>query len=265
MNLSDLLTNWVPSAEVGQGLIFLTLLYFLAVGPLRPQVAPDEPYPIRYVRWYVASLLLLYLAVGSPLDLIGERYLFSLHMIQHILLMYLYPFLLLKALPPWLIRPFLEFKGVRWALRTLTQPVAALGLFTFVFTAFHVPALYELTLRDRSFHFFEHALLIGTGLLFWWPLISPLPEYPRIHPGQQMLYAVAMMISQTPVFFYLTFMTTPHYPTYARAIRIVKLSPVEDQQLGGIEMKVAAMILSFILFAHGFWTWYRREAGSKWR
>lgn len=266
MKLTDFLTNWIPSAEVGQGLVFLTLLYFLAIGPLRPQVAPEEPYPKGHVKWFLASLFVLYLAVGSPLDALGERYLFSLHMVQHNILMFTYPALLLRGLPPWLLRPFLEFAPVRWVLRTFTNPVLALTLFTFNFTAWHVPALYELTLRDRTAHFFEHATLIGTALLFWWPILSPLPEYPRMHPGKQMLYAVAMMIVQTPVFFYLTFMQDQaHYPTYIHAIRLTKLTPFEDQQLGGILMKLATMIVAFTLFGSGFWTWYRREVGSKWK
>lgn len=265
MKLTDLLTDWTPSAEVGQGLVFLTLLYFLAVGPLRPQVAPNEPYPTRHVKWFLASLAVLYLAVGSPLDTLSERYLFSLHMVQHNLLMFTYPALLLRGLPDWLLRPFMEFAPVRWLLRTFTNPVLALGLFTFIFTAWHVPALYELTLRDRSIHFFEHASIIGSALLFWWPILSPLPEVPRMHPGQQMLYAVAMMIVQTPVFFYLTFLQEPHYPTYINAIRIVSLTPFEDQQLGGILMKINTMIVAFWLFGAAFWTWYRSEAGSRWK
>lgn len=265
MKLTDFLTDWTPSAEVAQGMVFMTVLYFLAIGPMRSQVAPDEPYPRTCVKWFLASLVVLYLAVGSPLDVLAERYLFSLHMIQHNLLMFTYPVFLLRGMPPWLLRPFLEFATVRWALRTFSNPVLAVGLFTFVFTAWHVPPLYELTLRDRTIHFFEHATIIGSALLFWWPLMSPLPEFPRLHPGKQMLYAVAMMIAQTPVFYFLTFVRQAHYPTYVNAIRIVKLTPFEDQQLGGIFMKLTAMIVAFSLFFSGFWAWYRKEAGSKWK
>jgi putative membrane protein len=265
MSLSDLLSDWTPSPEVGQGLVFLAVLYFLAVGPLRNQVAPGEPFPSRQVGWFVASLAVLYLAVGSPLDAIAERYLFSLHMVQHNLLMWTFPPLFMRGLPPWLLRPFLEFAPVRWAMRTFTRPVVALALFTLVFLVWHIPALYELTLRDRSVHFLEHALIIGTSLLFWWPILSPLPEIPRIHYGQQMLYAVASMIAQTPVFFYLTFVGSVHYPTYANAIRIVNLTPLEDQQLGGILMKVVGGLVAFSIFAQAFWAWYRKEAGPRWK
>jgi putative membrane protein len=145
----------------------------------------------------------------------------------------------------------------------LTRPVVALTAFNLVFIAWHIPGLYEWALRDRLMHNLEHVTFLLTALLVWWPILSPLPTLPRLAWGSQMIYLFALSISQIPVFAYITFTREVLYPTYERADRIVPLTPLEDQQLGGIIMKVASMIVLFAMLAVAFWRGHQAENGPR--
>jgi putative membrane protein len=142
----------------------------------------------------------------------------------------------------------------------VTHPVLTCTAFTVVFAVWHIPGLYEWALRDRTMHDLEHLSMLGIGCLMWWPLYSPMPRFPRVAPGMQMLYLLALTIGQIPVFAYLTFAQDILYPTYGAAPRIIALSPLEDQQLGGIIMKLASMIALFAALTVAFWRWYQHES-----
>ena len=132
-------------------------------------------------------------------------------------------------------------------------------LFNLNFAVWHIPSLYEWGLRDRSVHILEHGLFIGTAVLMWWPLLSRLPEHPRLQPGLQVLYVLGLALGQIPVFAYLTFAAEVLYPTYETAACLVSLSPLEDQQLGGIIMKAVSMVVLLAMLALAFWRWYQTE------
>jgi len=204
--------------------------YAVGTGPLREKIAPEASYPWKYAVLFLASLLLTYLTVASPLDQIGEDFLFSLHMVQHMLLVYAIPPLIIWSLPGWLLD-----RGVfRWTVvvkiaHFLTHPVTAGLLFTGVYTVWHVPALYEAALQNKVIHIFEHWTMFITAILMWWPILSPSEKVPRISYGARMLYVSILMVGQFPVFGYLTFSGEVFYPTYEYAPRIFDISPLDDQ------------------------------------
>lgn len=200
-----------------------------------------------------------YFTVASPLDAIGEAYLFSAHMVQHMILIYVVPVLFLLGLPAWLLRPVMTVGAVSFICRWLTHPIIACLLFNLNFAVWHIPALYEWGLQNRAVHILEHGMFMSTAVLMWWSLSSRLPEHPRLPPGLQVLYILTLALGQIPVFAYITFAGEVLYPTYATAVRLVPLSPLEDQQLGGIIMKTVSMAVRFAMLALAFRRWYQTE------
>ena len=234
-------------------------IYGLGAGPWRYRFTRRAGYPRLQVCCFMLGLFTLYLAIASPLDALGEHYLFSAHMLQHVILIYPASMLLLMGLPTWMVRPLATRFGMANIIRFLTRPIVALTACNLVFIAWHIPGLYEWALRDRLVHNLEHVTFLLTALLLWWPVLSPIPTLPRLAWGRQVVYLLALSISQLPVFAYITFAREVLYPTYDTAARIVPLTPLEDQQLGGIIMKVANMVVLFTMLAVVFWRGYQAE------
>jgi len=252
--------HWHTEPGLLVGLILALVLYGWSVRLWRHRDLPAEQRTTRgQAACFVFALLVLYSVVASPLDAIGEVYLFSVHMVQHMILIYVVPVLLLLGLPAWRLRAVMTLGGGKFICRWLTHPVIACLLFNLNFAVWHIPALYEWGLRDRTVHILEHGMFMGTAVLMWWPLLSRLPEHPRLPPGLQVLYILALALGQIPVFAYLTFAGEVLYPTYETAVRLVPLSPLEDQQLGGIIMKTVSMAVLFGMLGVAFWRWYQTE------
>lgn len=252
--------HWHPDPGVVDGVFVLTLLYFLALGPLKPYLTKE---PEEVPRWRIASFLsaqlLLFWAIASPLDQLSEQYLFSAHMLQHVILIYPIPLLWLWGAPRYLLRLPFEMEALRPVVSQLVRPQLAFVIFNLSFYFWHLPAMYEWALRDSKIHFLEHAAFIGGALLIWWPLVHPLKELPRLHPGGQLLYLLAGSIAQIPLFGILVFTSTPIYPTYRNAPRVYDLDPMGDQQLGAIIMKITAMIVMFTALVVIILRWYHIE------
>ncbi len=256
--------HWHNEPYLVGGLIFLGWLYALLCGPLRQRLAPGQSFPRTHAFRFYLSLFLFYLAVGSPLDQIGERFLLSAHMVQHQLLTYPAAVLFLLGLPDWLIRPVTHRSGLRSLLTFLTKPVVCGLIYTLTISLWHVPALYDWALQDKFVHVVEHVTFFIASLFYWWPLISPSRDYPPITNGGQMLYLIALTIAMTPLFAFIAFSTDVLYPTYEYAPRIIAdFSPAEDQLLGAVIMKTGGMAVSFIAFAVAFFRWYRGSEQRK--
>lgn len=234
-------------------------LYALGIGPLRSQIDPGATLPRGEIALFYSGLIITYLAVGSPLDQIGEQFLFSVHMVQHILLIYVSPVLFILGTPQWLIDWVLKPKCVRKTMRTLTYPVSGGILFLFIFTLWHVPALYEAALQDKRIHVLEHWTVFLPSILMLWPYLTTSKRIPRSRYGIQMLGIFLLMVGQLPVFAFLTFAGEPLYPTYLWAPRIIDLDPLSDQVLGGIIMKVTNMIFSLTILGISFYSWARSQ------
>ena len=253
-------THWHNEPYLVGGLVFLGWLWAVLAGPWRARLAPGEPFPRGHaIRFYLA-LLVFYLAVGSPLDQIGERFLFSAHMLQHQLLVYPAAILFLLGLPHWMVDPLLSRPALSRLLRLLTHPVICGVIYTLVVSGWHAPWLYDWALRDKVVHVIEHVTFFLAALLYWWPLLSPSRVFPRRSYGVQMLYLVGVLIGMTPVFAYITFSHGILYPTYEYAPRLVAdFSPADDQLLAGTSMKLIGMIVSLIAFGVAFYRWYEEK------
>jgi putative membrane protein len=251
-------THWHNEPHLVGGLILLGWLYALLTGPLRTGIAPGEPFPRAHAIKFYLGLVVFYLAVGSPLDQIGERYLLSGHMIQHQLIMYVAAVLFMLGLPAWLLAPVTARRSLRPVLKFLTHPIICVLIYTLVYSVWHVPALYDWALQDRWVHITEHVMFFGASLFYWWPVLSPSRELPRLPYGAQMLYLVAVVIAMTPVFAFIAFSSDILYPTYEYAPRLFPgFDPAQDQLMGAVIMKAGGMIVTFIVFIVAFYRWYQ--------
>ena len=245
-------------------LLLITLLavgwlYSLSVGPFRKQIEPEAILPIGKIILFYSGLIITYLAVGSPLDQIGEQFLFSAHMVQHILLIYVSPVFFILGTPGWLIDWLLKPVWLHKPMRILTYPVTGGLLFLFIFTIWHMPALYEAALHDKRIHILEHWTIFLPSILMLWPYLTTSEHIPRSRYGIQMIAIFLLMVGQLPVFAFLSFASEALYPTYVWAPRIVNLDPLSDQILGGIIMKVSNMIFSLTILGISFYSWARSE------
>ena len=252
--------HWHNEPWLIGGLVVLGWLWAVLAGPLRARLAPDTAFPRGHAVRFYLSLLVFYLAVGSPLDQIGERFLFSAHMLQHQLLVYPAAILFLLGLPHWMVDPVLGQPAVRSLLRLLTHPLACTLIYSLVIGLWHVPAFYDLALRDKVVHVAEHVMFFGAALFYWWPLLSPSRVLPPRGYGVQMLYMLGVVIAMTPVFAYITFSQDILYPTYEFAPRLIAaFTPAEDQLLAGAMMKLVGVFASLIAFGVSFYRWYEEK------
>ena len=252
--------HWHNEPWLIGGLVLIGWLWAVLAGPARSRFAPATPYPRGHAIRFYLSLLVFYLAVGSPLDQIGERFLFAAHMAQHQLLIYPAAILFLLGLPHWMVDPVLGRAALKVPLRFLVHPIICAVIYALVVGVWHVPSLYDLALRNKIVHVAEHLMFFGAALLYWWPLLSPSRFLPRSGHGVQMLYVLGVLIAMTPVFAYITFSQDILYPTYEFAPRLFpNFSPADDQLLAGVMMKLVGMFVALGAFGVSFYGWYQEK------
>lgn len=249
--------NWEPSLLIG--LALQAGAYLLCVGPLRRMFPGSAPVPLSQIQTFLLGTLTLFIALVSPLDILGDDYLLSAHMIQHLLLALIAPPLLLLGTPRWLLRPAVTFPLGRSVGRALTHPVVVFLSFNIVFAIWHVPRYYDAALQDTTVHIIEHILFFATATLTWWPIFSPLDELPRLPEGGQVLYLFFQSLPAAILGAIITFAGDPLYPTYASAPRVWGMSVMADQQLGGLLMWVAGGLVFFIVLTIIFFRWFRDD------
>ena len=183
-NVPDLATpvwlQWNFDSILVFGIALFTAAYFYALGPLRRRYGWAEAVDRGQVAWFVAGTVVIFIALCSPLDTLGDDYLFSAHMIQHMLLAIVAPPLWLLGTPDWMLAPLFRRASVLRVAKWLTNPIVAFGLFNANLWLWHVPALYDATLTNEQIHIFEHLTYIVFGVLLWWPILSPVRALPRI-------------------------------------------------------------------------------------
>ena len=254
--------HWHNEPHLVGGLLLLGWLYALLTGPLRSRFAgpegPTPPYPRAQAWKFYSSLAVFYLAVGSPLDQAGERFLLSAHMVQHQLIIYPAAVLFLLGLPGWLVRPVTGRRALRPLLGVLANPLVCGGVYTITLAVWHMPVLYGLALENRPVHIAEHVMFFGAALFYWWPLLSPSTELPPRPPAVQMLYLLGVIIAMTPLFAWLAFSADVLYPMYEFAPRLIAgFTPQDDQFLAAAIMKLGGMLVAFAVFAAAFMRWGR--------
>jgi len=228
-------------------------------GPLRRFFPGSARTPFLKIASFTAGLLLMLGALQGPLHELSDYFLFSAHMVQHLAVMLVMPPLLLYGTPDWMIRPLLGIPGFRTAARWLTLPLVAFLLNNGIFGAWHFPGPYDLMMRNHDVHIMMHMMIMTSGMIMWWPVMSPLPELPRIAPPLQMIYLFILGVPMMVVAALITFSRTALYPWYAEAPRIFPLTVLDDQRLGGVIMWVPGALVLWVAISLVYFRWTRPE------
>ena len=241
--------RWNLHPSVVAGLVLLGGLYVFLGGLTSAR---------RQVASFFAALVVLFFALNGPLHNLSDNYLFSAHMAQHLLLTLVFPPLLLYGTPAHLVRLLLRHRWVMAVARVVTRPLAAASIFTAPIVIWHVPALYEAALRHHNVHILQHLVFLTTAVIMWWPVLSPVPELPRAQHLVQMLYLFLLGIPMSVTGALITLSDSVLYPFYATAPRVGGLSPLDDQQIGGLLMWVLGglmlwIVMTVIWFRWSFW------------
>jgi cytochrome c oxidase assembly factor CtaG len=254
MEVSDaILSSWSVQTEPALFLGLATFLY--AKGWMRLRRLAPRRFGWTELTFFLVGIALLFSALFSPLDTFSGL-LLSVHMIQHLLLMMIIPPLLLlglpflpilSALPRSLVRstiaPIIKSDWGRAIGRLATHPLFCWAAYILVTIGWHLPSLYELALKSSVWHRVEHLCFLGTGLLFWWPIVQPWPSRP-VWPRWAMIpYLLLADIQNTGLSAFLAFYDHVLYPIYAQVPRLGGLGALADQNLAGAIMWVPGSII----------------------
>ena len=257
--VGSLWTHWHAHPDALLGLALIEGAYLLGVGPLRERYRLADRVDSRQVATFTAGVMVIFVALLSPIHELSNSYLFSAHMVQHVLLTLVAPPLLVLGTPDWLIRPLLRPNWAFRLVRLSTRPVLAFALFSVVFSLWHIPALYNSSVTNHGVHVVEHLLFIAVAMLMWWPITSNMPELPRLSYPLRIAYLFLLSIAQIIVFAPVTFAKEPIYQFYVSAPRLWGISPVVDQQIGAIIMKIGGGMLFLTLIVIFFFRWFSQE------
>jgi putative membrane protein len=247
--------------EVWVLVAFLTGSYIYMVRVIGPKaVEPGTPAVSRFnIASFVAAMLMLWAASDWPIHDVGEEYLYSVHMLQHMMLSYFLPPLVLMATPQWLLRVLIGDGRLYRVVAFMCRPVTAAIVFNVVIVVTHIPGIVTASVDNGPLHYSLHFAVVLASLLMWMPVVGPLPEF-QIGPLAKCIYLFVQSLVPTIPAAWLTFAEGAVYETYDQPVRVWGLSVQHDQQLAGAIMKTGGGIflwtiiifLFFKRFAAGY-------------
>lgn len=237
-------SHWEPIPSVAIGLVTITGAYLWM-----------KKFKFDFKSYvFLFGIILLWLGLMSPLDELGDQYLFSAHMLQHMILEFIGPVLLVAALDEEMVRRWLKNPVFRWAENAFGHPVFAVTVATIVMLVWHVPPIYDITLQNETIHIIEHITYMVSGVLLWWPVFKPIPEG-RLHPMSATTYLTVAAFLASILGMVYTIAEFPFYSAYAHPYDQYNLLPLlrdewgishlEDQKLGGAIMWVICTLTFF--------------------
>lgn len=261
----------------------VVILYYYLIGPWRERHAPGEQ---RASVWrqtlFVSAAVLFYLVQGGPLSLLGHL-MFTFHMVNMSISYLIVPPMILLSVPGYVWKKI--FSAAWWKYgRLLTNPIAALLMFNVLFSVYHVPVVHDFVMTHYAIHRIYYMVLLIAAMLMWWQIACPVPEWNRLSDLKKMAYVFANGVLLTPACALIIFASTPMYATYndpnvwvqamgycvsgdpSRLLTMFDgpqffnlMKPVEDQQLGGIVMKLVQELMYGLILAYIFFHWFKKE------
>lgn len=208
---------------------------------------------------FFLALALIFFTLNGPLHDLSDYYLFSAHMVQHLILTLVVPPMLLYGVPGWMLRPVLRVPRLARIARVLTTPASTFLLFNVVLAVWHLPPMYNAALEYHEVHIVQHLMFMVTSVIMWWPLSSRLIELPRLAFPGQMLFCFLMVIPMSVVSIYIVMADALLYPAYATAPRVWGISPMMDQQYGGLIMWIPGGVFFYAVMTVVFFRWVQRD------
>lgn len=211
---------------------------------------------------FAIGVLVMFLSLNGPLHDLSDSFLFSAHMLQHLLLAFVVAPLFIMGTPGWMLRPALDWPGVRSTVAWLVRPTHAFAIFTVVFAGWHLPVAYNTAMAHHNIHIVMHLTMLAASVIMWWPILSPLPELPRLSYPAQMLYLFLLTLPMMLISVYIAYADTVLYPAYASAPRIWGISPMNDQLIGALIMWIPGSFYFFTIISVVFFRWQQRDGNE---
>src|SRR5688572_5739782 len=243
-------TAWPIHWSTLIGSVVLLGAYFAGIGPLRrkyrwagglsspkrsgadaarPSLPATED---RVELWqpicFSTGILILFGVLNGPIHELSDFYLFSAHMVQHLLLTLVMAPLMLVGVPDWLWRAIVRNTVGFGVARMITSPLIAFGIYNVVFAGWHFPMLYNWALENHTVHIVQHVMFIAAAMFMWWPVVDPLPELSRLITPLRMVYLFAISVPMSVVSALITLSDSVLYPWYSDAKRVFALNAIED-------------------------------------
>jgi putative membrane protein len=243
--------TWPVDLTVYVGLVVL----FLGHAWLAGKVSDAQR---KHTFYFGLGLMVLWVALETPIDTISDYYLDSVHMLQHVMLGFVAPPLMLLGLSPQMVEKIVRVPGVR----AVTEPVQAQIIAGLVMIAWHFPPLYDATLYSGSLHVLEHVMFIGAGLVMYWPMLEATSAHSRwqLSPGGKLIYMLVATLPQDGVALVLIFSRVPFYEYYTHAPRLIaSLTPVIDQTVAGAVLMILGKATLAVAAIAVFVRWFGGE------
>lgn len=253
-----LLTTWDLHPSVIIGCLALLLAYALTThGRLTGRFA-----------YFLTADVVLALALVSVIDVLGDNYLFSVHMVQHLMLVDLVAPLLLLGTPPDAFTRLLAWQPAAHAEKLLSKPWLAWLIGMFTLWIWHLPVLYDAAVANESIHVVEHLLFLVSATIFWWPILTPLTER-RLSPMSAFVYLMIGVVANSLLGILLTYAPPSIYAAYQSprdvigVLNVIRnqwhLSHAADQQLGGLIMWIPGGLIYLLAVLSTVSRWYGEE------
>jgi cytochrome c oxidase assembly factor CtaG len=222
--------------------------------------AVEEQFVSRHILTLTLGLIFSLIALLVPMDILGMYHMFTVHMIQHLLLSLAAPPLFILSIPPAYLRQFLgRHEHIARVVSFLTIPFVAAVLFNGNLWIWHAPPMLQIMMSNSGMHVFANVLYLVTGLLFWWPLLNPTQDAKRaLSPGGKLAY---LFFSDMPMMLLGAGMTFsgPLYSFDMTNPTMHMVVTAEDQQLGGLLMWIVGSIFFIILASIFFLRWMLQQ------
>jgi putative membrane protein len=240
--------------------IITAFVYNKLVNSNKEYIPGAGPVSLRQKLAFYTGLALFYIGQGSPINYIGHHYLFSVHMLQQTILYLSVPIFIWTGIPEWMLRPLVRNRTVHALFSFFTRPLIAIFLFNILLSIYHMPFIMDGLMKHSLWLLAYHLVLMFTAFFMWFPVFCQLPELDRLNDLKKIGYIFANGMLLTPACALIIFSKTLLYDMYTNvAVPFSHLSPLDDQQMGGVLMKMIQEIVYGSVLAYIFFKWYRKE------
>ena len=268
----NLLLAWNSNPLPSLGIFLAAYLY---INGLNRWNHPSHPVSKWQRISFFSGLIIIFLALQSPIDPLAEHQ-FSIHQVQHLLLRMLGPLLvlsgapltpMLRGTPLWvlqgIIKPIVRASISHKVYGFITNPVLTTIVFIATIYLWQVPEAHDMAVRSDLIHCGMHMTMLLSGFLFWWLVIDPKPHRSRLHFGLRILYLGLIVIPNTILGAAITFNSNLLYEAYQEFPQPLGLSPIMDQQLGGLILWVFGDMMSILAAGIVMILWYKKEQAQE--
>ncbi|SHF48793.1 cytochrome c oxidase assembly factor CtaG [Ornithinibacillus halophilus] len=261
------------------------IAYYLITVQFRHKFGIDAKPSTKQQTSFYIGLVLLYVVKGGPIDLLSHIML-TAHMVQMAIYYIVFPLLIIKGIPEWIWERVVNKPVIKPIIKFLTMPLIALLLFNGLFSMYHLPDIFNFAKSSQIAHSSVSVVILFAAFIVWLPVLSPTKELDRMKPLVKIFYIFGNSVLITPACVLIIFSDVPLFATYSatgawmQALSLCvpgdvlegisyaisgpemfsPMSVLEDQQLGGIIMKIMQEITWGIVLAQIFYGWFNEES-----